>query len=63
MNYKILKNGDNYLIAVEGIKNENTSEASFVLAPMGEFSLLKNSVNMCEDIIYKELNKDSYELN
>jgi hypothetical protein len=63
MNYKILKDGENFLIIVEGIKNDRTSEASFALTSMGDYSLLKNHINMCEDIIYNELNKDIYELN
>jgi hypothetical protein len=60
---KILKDGDNYLIAVEGIKDNKSSETAFLIKPSGEYSTLKNHINMCEDIIYKELNKDIYELN
>jgi hypothetical protein len=63
MNYKILKDGDRFMIVVEGLKNEKISEASFVVESMGNYSTLKNHINMCEDIIYNELNKDIYELN
>ena len=62
MNYKILKSGENYLIAVEGVKDSQVSETSFVISASGDYSVLKNCINMCEDIVYKELNKDIYEL-
>ena len=58
MIYKIFKQDDHYLIAVEGVKDGSSTETAFRLEATGDYSLLKNSVNMCEDIIYKELNKD-----
>jgi len=63
MNYAIITDNNRVVIKVEGVKDNKISETSFVIASSGDYSTLKNHINMCEDIIYKELNKDIYELN
>ncbi len=60
MIYKILKKDDRYLIIVEGIKDNQSTETGFTVSATGSYSMLKNCINMCEDIVYKELNKDKY---
>lgn len=58
MTYKLIVDGDRVLIVVEGVKDNNTTEVSFTVPTSGDYSLLKNSLVMCEDKVYKELNKD-----